>query len=144
MITKTISSAENMTFPMLNIQKDAQPSKRVLIVEDQLMVSEMLKVILQSKGYGTVIASDFLSAQEHLEKEAFALVLLDLNLPNGNGLDLLKQARTALDLDTPIIILSALKQEMNILSGLKLGANDYITKPFSPRELLMRIAKVLG
>ena len=137
-------SAENMTFPLINLQSDTQPAKRILIVEDQSMVSEMLKVIVQSKGYAAVIASDFLSAQEQLEQESFSLVLLDLNLPNGNGLDLLKQARTVLDLNTPIIILSALKQEMNVLSGLRLGANDYVTKPFSPRELLMRIAKVLG
>jgi two-component system phosphate regulon response regulator PhoB len=133
---------ENTASPTLRVEGDSQRTTQILIVEDQPMVSQMLKMVLQSKGYESIIANDFLSAQQHLEEESFELVLLDLNLPNGNGLDLLKQARTTLELNTPIIILSALKQEMNVLSGLKLGANDYITKPFSPRELLLRIAKV--
>ena len=136
MMMNTISAVDKMTSLL-------HSTKRILIVEDQSMVSEMLKFILESKGYETVIARDFLSAQEQLEYETFTLVLLDLNLPNGNGLDLLTHARTNLRLNTPFIILSALKQEMNILSGLNLGANDYITKPFSPRELLLRINKVL-
>jgi two-component system phosphate regulon response regulator PhoB len=70
-------------------------------------------------------------------------VLLDINLPNGNGLDLLKYVREDLHSDMPVIVLSALKQETNVIRGLNFGANDYVTKPFSLRELMLRMEKLL-
>jgi two-component system phosphate regulon response regulator PhoB len=117
--------------------------QRILIVEDNLMAWEMLKTILTQKGYEALVEQDLQSARRRIDAENFDLVLLDLNLPDGNGLDLLEYMRKDLGLQTPVIILSALKQESTVLRGLELGANDYITKPFSVKEALLRIEKAL-
>lgn len=116
----------------------------VLIVEDEKDIVKMLEYNLQKEGYKTVYAPDGESALTQVKKGRWDLILLDLMLPGLNGLEvckaLKKESRTA---EIPIIMLTARSQEADKIVGLELGADDYVTKPFSPRELLARIKAVL-
>lgn len=118
---------------------------RILVIEDDLAVGKVLTVTLQLAGHEVRMARDVTSGRAVLEgEEDFDAVVLDVNLPDGSGLDLLRILRQDLSRDTPVLVLSALKQEENVVRALELGANDYVTKPFGPRELLARIRKWTG
>jgi DNA-binding response OmpR family regulator len=118
---------------------------RILVIEDDLAVGKVLTVSLQLARHDVRLARDVSSAADILRSEdSFDAVLLDVNLPDGSGLDILRLLRHDLGKDTPVLVLSALKQEDNVVRALELGANDYITKPFGPRELLARIKKWTG
>lgn len=117
---------------------------KILIVEDELSIRELLKFNLQKDGY-TVIEADSGTAAVSLAKAEFPdLVLLDLMLPGMDGLDVCRtlknQQATA---GIPIIMLTAKAEEIDKVIGLELGADDYMTKPFSPRELMARVKAVL-
>jgi DNA-binding response OmpR family regulator len=113
----------------------------VLIVDDEPMVCEVVSGYLRRDGYAVQTAADGRSALRLAESERFDLVVLDLMLPAVNGLDVLARLRTLGD--TPVIILSARGDEGDRVLGLELGADDYVVKPFSPRELSARVASVL-
>lgn len=112
-----------------------------LIVEDEPRLASLLEDYCRHEGYEPVLADTLAKAREKLESESVDLVLLDLMLPDGNGLDLCKEIRATRSL--PILILSAKVDELDRLLGLELGADDYICKPFSPREVMARIKAVL-
>lgn len=115
---------------------------RILVVEDDLVVGKVLTITLQLAGHEVSIVRDVSSSHAVLQgKDHFDLVVLDLNLPDGSGLDVLRLLREDLARDIPVLVLSALKQEQNVIRALELGANDYVTKPFGPQELLARIRK---
>jgi two-component system phosphate regulon response regulator PhoB len=116
---------------------------RVLVVEDDPAVAAILEVALRRAGHEVFLARDFASGKRALEKEVDAVVL-DLNLPGGFGLDLLRRLRQELGKNTPVVVLSGLKQERHILEALRLGAQDYLTKPFSPRELVLRLERYVA
>jgi len=113
-----------------------QPS--ILIVEDEQKLSRVLQLELNYEGYQTEIAKDGRIALELLEEKEWDLVLLDIMLPELSGLEVLRRVRRT-DKTTPIILLTAQDQVHDKVSGLDLGANDYITKPFQIEELLARI-----
>jgi two-component system phosphate regulon response regulator PhoB len=115
---------------------------RILVVEDDPVVARVTELILQRAGHQPVLVRDFLSGMAALDDPVDA-VILDLNLPGGNGLDLLRHLREGLGSSTAVLILSALKQEDILIKGLKLGATDFLTKPFSPQELLLRLERYL-
>ncbi|MER3445204.1 Phosphate regulon transcriptional regulatory protein PhoB [Calidithermus terrae] len=115
---------------------------RILVIEDDPVVARVTELVLQRAGHRPVLARDFLSAKSALAEPADA-VILDINLPGGNGLELLRHLREELGSRTAVLILSALKQEDVIVRGLKLGANDFLTKPFSPQELILRLERCL-
>lgn len=115
---------------------------RILVVEDDPVVARVTELILQRAGHHPVLVRDFLSGMSALDDPVDA-VILDLNLPGGNGLDLLRHLREELGSSTAVVILSALKQEDVLIKGLKLGATDFLTKPFSPQELLLRLERHL-
>lgn len=110
------------------------------MVEDDPVVARVLKIALERGGHGVHLAPDFASAQKALG-EPWDAILLDLNLPGGSGLDLLRHLRQILGRKTPVLVLSGLKQERTILEAMRLGAQDYLTKPFSPQELLLRLER---
>ncbi len=114
---------------------------KILIVEDDLPLADVLSFTLRRSGYEVIAAHDGLSALELWESEAPALILLDLNLPRLGGLAVCQRIR-AVD-QTPIIILSVRGEEDDVVRGLELGADDYIAKPFSPRQLVARMQAVL-
>jgi two-component system alkaline phosphatase synthesis response regulator PhoP len=118
--------------------------EKILIVDDEKDILKMLDYNLKKEGFRTILASDGEEALDAAVKEHPDLVLLDLMLPGMDGLEvckaLKKESKTA---SIPIIMLTAKTQESDKVVGLELGADDYVTKPFSPRELIARVKAVL-
>lgn len=115
---------------------------RILIVEDDEAIATGLALNLKLAGHATAIARDGEDAIHQAEAEDFALILLDINLPRRNGLEVLSTLRSADNL-VPVIVLSARDGEFDKVAALRLGADDYVTKPFALAELLARIEAVL-
>jgi DNA-binding response OmpR family regulator len=115
---------------------------RILIVEDDEAIATGLALNLKLAGHASAIARDGLDALAQAEDEDFALILLDINLPRKNGLEVLTALRAA-DNVVPVIVLSARGGEFDKVAALRLGADDYVTKPFALAELLARIDAVL-
>jgi DNA-binding response OmpR family regulator len=113
----------------------------VLICDDNEVVHQSLSLYLKSEGIQTVSVYDGETALEKVRSQNFDLVILDIMLPKMFGTELCRQIRKFSDV--PIIFLSAKSEEMDKIIGLELGADDYVTKPFSPRELAVRIRTVL-
>jgi two-component system response regulator RegX3 len=114
---------------------------RILIVEDEASLSEPLAFLLGREGYETTIASDGPSAIAEFDRGGADLMLLDLMLPGIPGTEVCREIRTRSQV--PIIMLTAKDSEVDVVVGLELGADDYVTKPYSTRELLARIRAVL-
>lgn len=110
---------------------------KILIVEDDFYLSKNIKLLLEKEGYETASAAGCIPAKFALEKEQPDLCLVDIMLPDGNGFDLCTYIRQRSDV--PVLMISARDEEDSIVCGLELGADDYITKPFKPKELLSRI-----
>ena len=113
----------------------------VLIVDDEPKITRLVRDYLESAGFGVVTAGDGKEALMRTRTERPDLVILDLGLPGLDGLDVARSLRR--DGDLPIIMLTARDDETDKLIGLELGADDYVTKPFSPRELVARVRAVL-
>jgi two-component system catabolic regulation response regulator CreB len=114
---------------------------RILIVEDEPAISDNIQFVLESEGLETVRVATGLAAVPLLEQGQVDLIVLDIGLPDINGLELLKDIRRTRA--TPIILLTARTAEIDRVLGLELGADDYVAKPFSPRELSARVKAVL-
>ena len=114
---------------------------RILVVEDEPMVAEVVERYLRRDGHDVTLAFDGQSAVDEFALQASDLVILDLMLPRLDGSAVCRRLRA--DSDVPIIMLTARGTEQDRLTGLDLGADDYITKPFSPRELTARVRAVL-
>lgn len=119
-------------------------ARRILVVEDETPIREMVCLVLAQNGYQAVEAEHYDSAVEKLAEPYPDLVLLDWMLPGGSGIQLIKHLkREPLTRDIPIMMLTARGVEEDRVRGLEVGADDYITKPFSPKELIARIKAVL-
>ncbi|WP_456436550.1 response regulator transcription factor [Thermovibrio ammonificans] len=117
---------------------------RVLLVEDDDSIGELVTYYLKNKGYDVEWVQDGLEARELLKSRKYDIIVLDLMLPGVNGLDLCREIRLrGINKDTPIIVLTAIGDEDTKVHGLEAGADDYVTKPFSIKELLARIEAVL-
>ncbi len=114
---------------------------RILIVEDEASLAEPLAFLLNREGYDAVVAFDGPAALAEFDRQAADLVLLDLMLPGLPGTEVCRELRARSNV--PIIMLTAKDTEVDIVVGLELGADDYVTKPYSTRELLARIRAVL-
>ncbi|WP_080875369.1 response regulator transcription factor [Oceanobacillus timonensis] len=112
--------------------------ERILIVEDEQKISRVLQLELDYEGYETTVAADGKQALEYIEAETWALILLDIMIPELSGLEVLRRIRRQ-ENNTPVILLTARDEVYDKVNGLDLGANDYITKPFQIEELLARI-----
>lgn len=113
---------------------------KVLLVDDDEDFANGLKIFLEKFNIATVIESRITSAEKQLKKFEFDIILLDVMLPGGSGFDFLPTIRKMCDV--PVIMLTALDEEDELVNGLDLGADDYITKPFSPKELVARLRAV--
>ena len=117
---------------------------KIMIVEDDPDICEILEYNLEQEGFDVVIFHDGKQALESITKEPPDLLLLDLMLPGINGLEIARTIRKDERMfNIPIIMITARSQEMDILQGLEFGADDYITKPFRPREVIARIKALL-
>ncbi|QJC52342.1 response regulator transcription factor [Paenibacillus albicereus] len=118
----------------------SEPARRILIVDDELPMQDLLQVYLHSEGFQTRTASNGLEALEKIKEDEFDLILLDLMLPGMDGFDICKAVR---EISTvPIIMLTAREGTVDKVVGLKMGADDYITKPFEAREMLARMEAI--
>jgi len=111
--------------------------RKILIVEDEKNIVDILKFNLKKEGFDTIEAYDGKQALEMAEREKPDLILLDIMLPEYDGFTVCKKIRQTMN--TPILMLTAREEEVDKVLGLELGADDYITKPFSPRELMARV-----
>src|ERR1035438_719580 len=127
--------------PLHFIPEVYMTARKVLIVEDNAALLRGLKDNFQAQGYQVRTANDGEKGMEALFKDPPDLVLLDLMLPKVNGYEICRQARSR-QLSTPILMLSAKCQEDDVVRGLELGADDYVTKPFGIRELLARAKRL--
>lgn len=114
---------------------------KILFVEDDKTIALGLEYSLNQEGFEVHWCTDLSSAKETFLEQQFDLLLLDLSLPDGSGYELCKLAKAKSD--TPVIFLTACDDEVNVVMGLDMGADDYITKPFRIRELVSRIKSVL-
>ena len=119
--------------------KTANP--RILIVEDEQAIADNIQYALETEGFETLCLSSGMPVVGLLAKEAIDLMILDIGLPDINGIELCKEIRKSCDL--PIIFLTARSAEIDRVVGLEIGADDYVVKPFSPRELCARVKAVL-
>lgn len=114
----------------------------ILLVEDELHLHDALKLNLELEGYDVTSALDGPKALQHIQQGIFDLIILDIMLPGIDGYAILETVRLNNN-DTPILILSAKNTSANRVQGLKLGADDYLTKPFNLEELLLRVSKLI-
>lgn len=114
--------------------------QKILIVEDEFPISNLIRINLADEGYDCVCAADGKEAADYIEQESYDLVLLDIMLPGIDGYELLEYIKHT---DTPVIFVTAKGSVNDCIKGLKLGADDYIVKPFQIGELLARVEAVL-
>lgn len=118
--------------------------KRILLIEDEEDIAALVKLHAELSGYKLQIETDGINGFRAIEKEKPDLVILDVMLPGENGLDICRKMKNSPELkNIPIVILSAKSEELDVVLGLELGADDYVQKPFSPKVLFSRIKAVL-
>lgn len=110
---------------------------RILIIEDENTIAELEKDYLELSGFEVIVSNDGQEGLEHALQEEYDLIILDLMLPNVDGFEICRRVREKKN--TPIIMVSAKKEDIDKIRGLGLGADDYMTKPFSPSELVARV-----
>ncbi len=116
--------------------------KNILIVDDDKRLRELLKDYLTEKNFNIFLCEDFNYAKEVVDFFIFDLIILDRMMPSGDGIHLIEFIKNKSN--TPIIMLTALGEDINKIEGLKIGADDYISKPFEPEELYLRISNLLN
>jgi len=118
---------------------------KILIAEDEMMTLKMLSMRLQKDGYQVLQCEDGRVAMSYLEKEGCPdFVITDIMMPFFSGLEIIEKVRNQLSSNIPIIVLSSMGQEESVSAAFKLGADDYITKPFNPNELSLRVKRLSG
>jgi two-component system phosphate regulon response regulator PhoB len=113
----------------------------ILAIEDDWTVGVVLEHTLRSAGHDVDLVRGLTDGREALTNSRYDLVLLDINLPDGNGLELLRDVRHRFGRELQVLVLTGMRQEESVVEGLELGADDYVTKPFSPSELLARVSR---
>lgn len=115
--------------------------KKVLVVEDELSIVKLLQYNLEKEGYDVDVAMDGQEGLDMAKEGDYAIILLDLMLPSKDGMDICRELRQE-KIETPVIMLTAKDSEIDKIVGLEIGADDYMTKPFSPREVLARMKAI--
>lgn len=115
---------------------------KILICEDEEIMLTALEFRLQRQGFEVIIAENGKKAIQKIDSESPDLIVADIMMPHISGLDLIKHVRLKKNSDLPIIIISALEHEDTVLEAFRVGASDFITKPFKPNELILRIKKI--
>ncbi|OYX22276.1 MAG: response regulator [Flavobacteriales bacterium 32-35-8] len=118
--------------------------KKIVLAEDNSTLSLLLKFRLEKEGYELFVATDGKEALELIETQSPDLILSDIMMPFVSGLEVISHLRNKLNLDTPIVVFSSAGQEEMVLKAFNLGANDFMGKPFSPNELVIRIKRLIG
>lgn len=127
--------------PFLRYDRSDMSAKNILVVEDEASIAEVVSLYLKRAGFNVQTASDGKQAMNMLENEIPDFVIMDLMLPEVDGLSLTRWLRDRSDV--PIIMLTARREEIDRIAGLEMGADDYVVKPFSPQELVSRVRAVM-
>ena len=117
-------------------------AKNILIIDDDKRLRELLEEYLSEKKYNIYLCDDFASGQEIIEYFVFDLIIIDRMMPSGDGMHLINAIKEKSK--TPIILLTAMSEPENKIEGLRIGADDYLSKPFEPEELYLRIKNLLN
>lgn len=118
--------------------------RRILLAEDDDLLAALLRHRLEKASYSVHLSRDGKEAREYLRETTPDIIICDIMMPYFSGMELIDFARNELKLNVPIIIISSAGNEENVLSAFELGANDFLAKPISPSELLVRVAKELN
>ena len=116
--------------------------KKILICEDEEILLTALKFRLQKQGYELFLAADGKEARELIEKEKPDLIVTDIDVPKISGMELISLVRNDMEMSVPIVIIAPLENESIILEAMQKGADDFVTKPFKPVELVLRIRRI--
>lgn len=116
---------------------------KVLVIDDDLLVLKTIEFTLERAGYSVTVASDGQSGIDKVQEVNPDIIITDLMMPQQNGLAVVNHVKSELKLTIPVIVLSAVGLETTVLESFKLGADDFVTKPFSPNELVIRVEKLL-
>ncbi|MCR9073720.1 MAG: response regulator [Alphaproteobacteria bacterium] len=119
----------------------SEDAPHILVVDDDLRLRNLLRRFLMENGFRVSVAADASAARVHLESLVFDLIVLDVMMPGENGMDLTRALRE--ESSVPILLLTAMGESQDRIAGLESGADDYLTKPFEPRELVLRIRTIL-
>ena len=117
------------------------PDKQILVVEDEPKIAETLIHVLNEQNFEATRVATILEAREALKINVFSAIVLDVKLPDGNGFEFCKELRKTNDI--PILFLTSISDEVDKIVGLEIGADDYVTKPFSPREVSARLKAII-
>lgn len=116
-------------------------SKKLLLIEDDMMLASLLKYRLEKDGYDVAIKSNGREAKKVIAENLPDAIISDVMMPYFSGIELVDYLRNDLNSDIPIILISAASNEKNVISALEIGANDFIAKPVSPSELVIRVTR---
>jgi DNA-binding response OmpR family regulator len=130
-----------MTLSTGSGQAQRVATARILVADDDHSIAELVRMYLAKQGFEVVVAHDGNEVTDHLRNAEFDLIVLDIMMPGPNGLQVLRALRQRSDL--PVILLTARTSDIDKIAGLQVGADDYITKPFNPWELVARVEAVL-
>ena len=119
-------------------------STRVLVADDDADIRELVEFKLSQNGYAVEAVSDGLAAWESFQADRPSLVILDVMMPGLSGIDVLRKIRESEDSGVPVLLLSAKSRDSDVDTGFAVGADDYVIKPFSPRELVHRVNGMLA
>ena len=117
------------------------PGKKILVVEDDPKIAQTLVHVLNDQGFEAIRVETIIEARKALENNVFSAIVLDVILPDGNGFDFCKELRKTNEI--PILFLTSISDEVDKIVGLEIGADDYVTKPFSPREVSARLKAII-
>jgi DNA-binding response OmpR family regulator len=115
--------------------------RKLLLAEDDHMLASLLKYRLERDGYEVILEHDGKSVKENLQMEIPDVLIADIMMPYFSGIELVDYVRNSLKSDVPIILISSASNDENIISAFEMGANDFISKPVSPSELLVRVSR---
>lgn len=118
------------------------PKELILVVDDEPNIVQLARLYLEQEGFRVAVAADGCEALQHIEQRKPALMVLDIMLPEMDGLEVCRRLRNQNN-NIPIIMLTARDEDIDKIVGLELGADDYLTKPFNPRELVVRVKAIL-
>lgn len=118
-------------------------SKKIVLAEDNSILAKLLQFKLEKEGYQLLIATNGKEAVDLIENNKPDMILTDIMMPFISGLEVISHVRNKLEMKTPIVVFSAAGQEEMVLSAFNLGATDFMSKPFSPNELIIRIKRLL-
>lgn len=138
-------SAAGRSVNVMKTNLQHEPVRTVLVVEDEAAIANLVAIHLRQHGYEPIITAEGKRGLELLSKRIPALLILDLMLPDIDGIEILRRIRADERLSSlPVILLTARAEESDRILGLEIGADDYVPKPFSPRELVLRVKKLIA